>query len=66
MFTLPAAIGNTGKFQQITEPDMFVPELKLADLHGIPESQCRNMILEPRREGTITPHSVRTDEAFML
>jgi len=37
MFTLPAALGNAGKFEQVTKPDMFVLELKLADFHGTPD-----------------------------
>jgi hypothetical protein len=36
MFALPAAAGNAGEFEQVTKPDMFVLELKLADFHGIP------------------------------
>mgnify|MGYP003386755637 CR=1 FL=1 len=37
MFTLPAAVGNAGELEQITKPDMFVLELKLADFHGVPD-----------------------------
>jgi hypothetical protein len=37
VFALPAALRDTGEFQQIAKPDMFVLELKLADFHGIPE-----------------------------
>jgi hypothetical protein len=38
MFTLPATFGNAGNFEQVTQPDMFVLELELADFHGIPVS----------------------------
>jgi hypothetical protein len=37
VFALPAALGDAGEFQQITKPDVFVFELKLAGFHGIPD-----------------------------
>jgi len=36
MLALPAAAGHTGEFQQVTEPDVSVPQLKPAVIHGIP------------------------------